>query len=107
MSPKPTSNKWADLQLVIAAVSMTSVLALWNMFAGPDRAKAAEKAVVDQTAQIPSVTPMPVVAPTMPPLGHKILFGGQAPQPQVVVQQSRGAGGGGGGGGVVTSTKSS
>jgi hypothetical protein len=110
MPPKSTSNKWADIQLAIAAVTMTSVLMLWNMFAGPDRAKAAEKAAAEQPAQTPTTdaAPAPVLAPTMPPLGYAILFGGAAPKPQVTVIQSKGGGGGGGGGGgVVTTTKSS
>ena len=105
MSPKPTSNKWLDLQLIIAAVAMTSVLTLWNMFAGPDKEKAVEKAAADQAAQIPTIMPTPIVVSTMPPLGTTVLFGGEAPKPQVVVQS--GGSGGGGGGGAVTSTKSS
>lgn len=111
MSPKPTSNKWADLQLAIAAISLTSVLMLWNMFAGPDKQKAAEKAAAEQAAKTPVPTEEPSFAPvpveTMPPLGYTILFGGTAPQPQVVVVQNQKSKGGGGGGGSVTSTSSS
>ena len=112
MSPKPKSNKWADLQLAIAAISLTSVLVLWNMFAGPDREKAAENAAADQSTNTPVPTEEPSLAPvpveTMPPLGYTILFGGEAPKPQViVVQNQKGGGGGGGGGGAVTSTSSS
>ena len=44
MAPKPNSNKWSDIQLAIAAISMTSVIAFWNMFAGPDKVKADQKA---------------------------------------------------------------
>lgn len=109
MAPKPNTNKWSDIQLAIAAISMTSVIAFWNMFAGPDKAQADKKAVEQQAAIIPpTVTPIvaeptaPVV--TMPPVGYTILFGGKAPQPQViVVQKPKGGGGGnadsGGGGG--------
>jgi hypothetical protein len=119
MPPKSKTNKWVDLQLAIAAISLTSVLMLWNMFAGPDRNKAEEKAAADEQAAkiIPTETlaPEPVVVATMPPEGYTILFGGEAPKPQVIVVQNKngggGSGGGGGGGGggasAVTSTKSS
>jgi len=114
MSSKPKSNKWADLQLAIAAISLTSVLLLWNMFAGPDKEKAAEKAAAEQAAKTPvpteepSLASVPVPVETMPPVGYTILFGGEAPKPQViVVQNQKSKGGGGGGGGSVTSTSSS
>jgi len=109
MAPKATGNKWSDIQLAIAAISMTSVIAFWNMFAGPDKAKADEKAVMEQQASlIPTITPTVIVETpmpevTMPPVGYTILFGGAAPQPQViVVNKPKGGGGGGedsGGGG--------
>ena len=103
MAPKTNGNKWSDIQLAIAAISMTSVIAFWNMFAGPDKAKADEKAAAEQQALlIPTVapivieeTPMPEV--TMPPVGYTILFGGAAPQPQVIVVNKPKGGGGGGG----------
>ena len=126
MAPKTNTNKWSDIQLAIAAISMTSVIAFWNMFAGPDKAKADENAIAEQQALLlPTVTSTPIVEPTspavtMPPIGYTILFGGKAPQPQVVVvQKPKGGGGGGnadsgnggGGGGPVsqpsTSTSSS
>jgi hypothetical protein len=109
MAPKPKPNKWVDIQFTIAAIAITSVLALWNMFAGPDKEKAAEKAA-EQAAQMQSVTvaPATIVVSTMPPLGSTTLFGGEAPKPQVIVVQNQGGGGGGGGGGgSVTSTSSS
>jgi len=113
MPPKSTSNKWADMQLVIATIALTSVLALWNMFAGPDIEKVAEKVTEEQPTSPPTVasTPAPVAAPTLPPLGYTVLFGGEAPKPQVIVVQNQGGGGGnnngGGGGAPVTQTKSS
>ena len=103
MASKPNGNKWSDVQLAIAAISMTSVIAFWNMFAGPDKTKADEKNAAEQQALlIPTVTPIAVVetpAPeiTMPPVGYTILFGGAAPQPQVVVVNKPKGGGGGGG----------
>jgi len=101
MAPKPNSNKWSDVQLAIAAISMTAVIAFWNMFAGPDKASADEKAAAEQQALlVPTVTsiivetPMPEV--TMPPVGYTILFGGAAPKPQVIVVRQPNGGGGGG-----------
>lgn len=104
---KPSSNKWMDVQMAIAAIAMTSVLAFWNMFAGPDREKAAEKEATRQQALIiPTATVVaPSILPTVPPVGYTIIFGGAAPKPQVIVQS--GGGGGGGHGGAVTSTSSS
>lgn len=110
MASKPGSKNWNDIQIVIATVSMAVTLAFWNMFAGPDRESAAKRA--QEQAAIPpepTAAPMLVVQPT--PLGDaKLLFGGNAPQTQVIVRSggnSSGGGGGGGGGGAVTSTKSS
>jgi len=111
MATKSKPNKWADLQFVLAAISLTSVLALWNTFAGPDRDIAKEKAAAELAAKdlpVESDTPEPVPAATMPPVGYSILFGGEAPKPQVIVVQNNNKGnGGGGGGGAVTSTSSS
>ncbi len=100
MAPKPNSNKWSDVQLAIAAISMTSVIAFWNMFAGPDKAKADEKAMAEQQALlIPTNTSIIVETPvpevTMPPVGYTILFGGAAPKPQVIVVRQPNGGGGG------------
>ena len=102
MAPKTNGNKWSDIQLAIAAISVTSVIAFWNMFAGPDKTKAEAKAAAEQQALlIPTVTPTVIVetpAPviTMPPVGYAILFGGTAPQPQVIVVNKPKGGGGGG-----------
>ena len=103
MAPKTNGNKWSDVQLAIAAISMTSVIAFWNMFAGPDKIKSDEKTAAEQQASlIRTVTPAVIVeAPTpevtMPPVGYTILFGGVAPQPQVIVVNKPKGGGGGGG----------
>lgn len=115
MPSKPNGNKWTDVQMAIAAISVTSAIAFWNMFAGIDKIKADEKAKVEQQAALVStataiveVPPTPVI--TMPPTGYKILFGGAAPQPQVIVVRKPGGGGGNedngnnGGGGAAATT---
>lgn len=122
MASKPNANKWSDVQMAIAAISVTSVIAFWNMFAGVDKTRADEKAVVEQqaallpTATVVIETSSPTPVPTMPPTGYKILFGGVAPQPQVIVVRKPGGGnnednGGNGGGSTtaetVTTTSSS
>ena len=118
MANKSAPKKWNDIQIAIATVSMASTFVFWNMFAGPDRASAAKRA--QEQAAIPPqpiVTAEPIVAaqsiiaaqPT--PLGDgKILFGGSAPQTQIIIQaggRNGGGGASGGGGGGVTSTRSS
>lgn len=127
MASKPNANKWSDVQMAIAAISVTSAIAFWNMFAGADKTKADEKALVEQQAALlPTATetaivemPLPTPVATMPPAGYKILFGGVAPQPQVIVVRKPGGGnnednggnGGNGGGSTtaetVTTTSSS
>lgn len=113
MAANNPQRKWADVQFSIAALAMAVSLALWNLFAGSDLKKEEQK-----QSQIPPTLPpteVPVIAPTavqtMPPAGYTILFGGQAPQPQVIVIQSHHGGnnngGGGGGNKPVTSTNSS
>ncbi len=105
MAGKPGSKSWNDIQMVIAAISMAVTLALWNLFAGPDRATAEQRAR-EQAAQNTNQSPQPaaaVTAPTPIPNGGVIFFGGSAPQTTIV----HSGGGGGGGGGGVTSTGSS
>lgn len=110
MAAKSPSRKWMDVQVTIAAVSMTAVLVLWNMFAAPDKSKSVEKAALEQVKSSSTPTEMPpaTAMATMPPSGYTILFGGEAPKPQIIVQQPRGGGGGGdAGSSPVTSTGSS
>jgi len=102
---KPAPRSWSDVQMSIAAIAMSLTLMLWNVFAGPDREEAAQKAAEQQAnAQVtpPSVETQVALEPAPLPI-VKIIFGGSAPQTQVVVRRSGGGGGGGGGG----STRSS
>ncbi len=96
---KPAPKNWNDVQVAIATASMVTTLACWNMFAGPDRAsaleRAQEQATVDPATIVNAVTATPQVG--------KVFFGGAEPQPVVVVlrpnSNSGGGGDGGGGGG--------
>jgi uncharacterized membrane protein YgcG len=101
MANKPAPRNWNDIQVAIATVSMASTLIFWNMFAGPDRESAVKRA--QEQAAIPPqpvVTAAPIVIAQPTPLGDgKILFGGSAPQTQIIVQTGGGGGGGGGDGG--------
>lgn len=104
MSNKPASRNWNDIQFVIAALSMAFSLLFWNMFAGPDRLKAAREQANASSTPEPVQVFVPTPIPTILPPGQTILFGGSAPQVQVVTIRG---GGGGGGGSAVTSTGSS
>ena len=93
---KPAPKNWNDVQVAIATASMVTTLACWNMFAGPDRVsaleRAQEQATVDPVSIVNAVTATPEVG--------KVYFGGAEPQPEVVVlRPNYGNGGGGGGGG--------
>lgn len=97
--------------MAIAAVAMSLTLALWNLFAGPDRAQAARKIAEEALVTPPPVpTEEPVAALTLAPMPIvKIIFGGTAPQQsysQPTGKKNKGGGGGsagGGGGGGSTS----
>jgi len=107
MAPnKSKTRTWYDVQMAIAAIAMSLTLALWNLFAGPDRAQAARKMAEEaQATPPPAPTEAPVVALTPAPMPIvKIIFGGSAPQQQTSPSQTgsrknKGDGGGGGGGG--------
>jgi len=76
MAPnKPKTRTWYDVQMAIAAIAMSITLALWNLFAGPDRAQAAQN-TADEALVIPPPIPTetPVVSPTPMPI-VKIIFG--------------------------------
>jgi uncharacterized membrane protein YgcG len=109
---KPKVRTWYDVQMAIAAIAMSLTLALWNLFAGPDREQAARKMVEGTQATPPlppTETPVVSLSPTPMPI-VKIIFGnGTTPQPSGPSSQpdnskkgrrnQDGGGGGGGGGG--------
>ncbi len=93
---KPAPKNWNDIQVAIATASMVTTLACWNMFAGPDRASALERAK-EQAMVEPVIVTSASATPALQ-VG-KIFFGGAEPQQIVVVaQQSHNNSGGGSGG---------
>jgi uncharacterized membrane protein YgcG len=118
MAGRPAARSWNDIQMIIATASMAATLGLWNLFAGPDRAaalqRAREEAEEKAKAEL-AATPVPLVGIVPnPTAGGVLLLGGAAPQSQIIVQSGggggggrRGGGGGGGGGGAAASTRSS
>ena len=110
---KPKKNNFEDVKMLIATLSITMTLVFWYLFSA-STASAEEQVAVANIPQT-GATIEPVATrsvPTPPPtFTGKILFGGEAPKPQVIVQRvkttSSNNNGGGGGGGAVTQTKSS
>ncbi len=95
MANKPAPKNWNDVQVAIATASMVTTLACWNMFAGPDRVSALERAQ-DQATVDPATIASAVAA--TPQVG-KVYFGGTEPEQVVVVIPRYNTHGGGGGGG--------
>jgi len=103
MKSRTKKRTWFDVQIVILTVATTSVLSLWNFFAGPDREavlesladeEAASPASIEDTApaSIENTSPTPVVSAVVPVPGEKIMLGGKEPQTTIVVQKSGGKG---------------
>lgn len=112
---KPNKNNFDDIKMMIATLSITMTIVFWNLFA-----PASSNEATVQAATLPQISaplePVTQAEQPAPAFIGKILFGGQAPQPRVIVQSGGGgnnnvasnAGGGGGGGGTpATTTKSS
>ncbi len=101
MANKPAPRNWNDVQIAIATISMAFTLAFWNLFAGPDRASALKRA--QEQATLPPPQPVQTLEPVVvqpTSFGNGvILFGGSAPQTEIIVQAGGGGGGGGSGGG--------
>ncbi len=115
---KTAQKNFDDIKMLIATFSITMTLVFWHLFSAsaPDPS---EQVAIANNPQIgvsaePSVSPTP--QPTPQSFVGKILLGGQAPQPQIIVQNGRNNGNNGnnnnnnnnnGGGTVVTQTGSS
>ena len=112
MAKKSKKKNWDDVKMVISALSVTATLAMWNIFAA-NTPKENTQVVELLPEPEPVVVIEPTAIPTQPAFTGKILLGGEAPKPRVVVVHTSGSGGGGGGGGgggsggAVTATASS
>lgn len=101
MPKKTTSKSWLDVKMLIAAVSITSTLALWNLFAA--KAVQTSDTLTSEVPAPPSVATDTVISQGELGFFGKILLGGAAPQPQVITR----SGGGGRGSQPFTQTRSS
>jgi hypothetical protein len=72
MPAKPNARNWNDVQTAIATVAIVTTLGLWNLFATPSKAEAAQS--TDQPVPPPAEEPPPVAeaATAMPQV--KIMF---------------------------------
>ena len=85
-----------DVKMTIATISITMTIVFWNLFAA-----SANNTETVSAAKIPQITAtvepiVQVVEPT-PTFVGKILLGGEAPQPRVIVVQQSGGNNNGGG----------
>lgn len=82
MPAKPNARNWNDVQTAIATVAIVTTLGLWNLFATPAKAEAAqtEEPIVPPT-EPPVTAATPVVMPQV-----KIMFTQIAPQTTIVQQ---------------------
>lgn len=108
---KPKKNNFEDVKMLIATLSITMTLVFWHLFSASAASAQEQVAVANLPQAAATLDPVAVaLEPTpAPTFTGKILLGGQAPQPKVVVQRvvkPRGSNNGGSGG-VVTQTKSS
>ena len=97
---KPNSRNWNDVQLAIVSIALALTFILWNVFAGPDRARAQDQSSAAAATAIPTAEPTAIALPSaLPPV--KIIFGETAPSSspnQVAAQPTKKPRGGGGGG---------
>lgn len=88
MNNKPKAKSWAEVQMAISAVAITTTLVLWNMFASPDKNQAVAQAQATPAPTEPpapeEATPVPAPTASFTLRPVKIIFGGTAPQQQIV-----------------------
>jgi cytochrome oxidase assembly protein ShyY1 len=86
MANKPQGKSWSEIQLAIAALAVTATLGFWNLFSTPDKAQTSAQ-VTQSFTPPPPPTPTETAQPTATALALrpvKIIFGGKAPQQQVI-----------------------
>lgn len=91
------SRNWTDIQWILSSLAVALVLGLWGLFASREEAKADVTEMALAPDPPPAASPQPMLLP-----GQKLLLGGSAPRPQIVIRNTHR-----GGGGVVTTTRSS
>ncbi len=94
MQNKTSQKNWTDVQLIISSIAIASTVSLWSLFAAPQKKTAG---VAGEVIVPPQPNNIVIAQPQLAP-GQKLLFGGTAPKPQVIIRNT----GGGGGGGIVS-----
>ena len=92
MNNKPQKS-WGEIQLAIAALGLTATLAFWNLFSTPQKqlvvAQSTDTTLPPAPPQDPTQAAPAVVTATPGFIPVKIIFGGKAPQQQVIVQAAQ------------------
>ena len=80
MNKKP-QRSWGDLQLAIAATALAVTLALWNLFATPQKQQVLAQSQDTTVPPDPTETPAPALTPMqgLSFLPVKIIFSGAVP----------------------------
>jgi uncharacterized membrane protein YgcG len=86
MANKSQGKGLSEIQMAITAIAITATLGLWNFFSTPDKSQAVAQVAQDMT---PPPPPTEAVLPTatalsLRPVKIKIIYGGKAPQQQVI-----------------------
>lgn len=82
MPAKPNPKNWNDIQMALAAISITATIGLWNTFATPAKIETAQNLAAPAAAI--SASPAPALPPNV-----KVYFGGSAPQARQVAQAAQ------------------
>ena len=114
MAKTPNGKKWTEIQMSIAAISVTATLGLWNLFSIPSQTAAPSQAEPTSAPTDPSASTETAAADPVPttlafkPI--KVIYGGTIPVQQQVIQVApavsakKAKSGGGGQGGQVQAT---
>jgi hypothetical protein len=89
MANKPQGKSWSEIQMAITAVAITATLGFWNQFSAPSQTQAATQVAQPSTPPPPppateTAQPTATAVSLLPLRPVKIIFGGKAPQPQII-----------------------
>ena len=108
---KPKKNSFEDVKMLIATLSISMTLVFWHLFSASDVSAEEQVAVANIPQASATVELVAITNEPTPTFTGKILLGGKAPQPQVIVQRINPSGNNNvsnnGSSGAVTQTKSS